>query len=107
KTMVGESGYRFSGGQRQRISIARAIVHRPKLLILDEATTALDPENEAAVCEILSQLRNDLTILAISHQPAILSVADRAFRLEGGKAILEWDRLTERIREPGASASFV
>jgi ATP-binding cassette subfamily C protein len=107
KTVVGESGYRFSGGQRQRISIARAIVHRPKLLILDEATTALDPENEAAVCEILSQLRNDLTILAISHQPAILSVADRAFRLEGGKAILEWDRLTERIREPGASASFV
>jgi len=107
KTMVGESGYRFSGGQRQRISIARAIVHRPKLLILDEATTALDPENEAAVCDILSQLRSDLTILAISHQPAILSVADRAFRLEGGKAILEWDRLTERIREPGASASFV
>jgi ATP-binding cassette subfamily C protein len=106
KTMVGESGHRFSGGQRQRISIARAIVHRPKLLILDEATTALDPENETAVCEILSQLRNDLTILAISHQPAILSVADRAFRLEDGKAILEWDRLTERIREPGASASI-
>ncbi len=106
KTMAGESGHRFSGGQRQRISIARSIVHQPKLLILDEATTALDPENEAAVCEILSQLRKDLTILAISHQPAILSVADRAYRLEEGKAILEWDHLKQRIREPGASATF-
>ncbi len=87
-SIVGERGHRLSGGQRQRIAIARALVHQPKLLILDEATTALDPENEAAICETLSNLRGELTILAISHQPAILDVAERAYRLEDGKASL-------------------
>jgi ATP-binding cassette subfamily C protein len=63
-------------------------VHRPQLLILDEATTALDPVNEAAICETLGTLRGELTILAISHQPAILDVAERAYRLEDGKVVL-------------------
>jgi ATP-binding cassette subfamily C protein len=84
---VGERGYKISGGQRQRIAIARALVHKPKLLILDEATTALDPENEMAICDTLSQLRGQLTILAISHQPAVLKVADRAYRLQNGSAL--------------------
>ncbi len=87
-SIVGERGHKLSGGQRQRVAIARALVHQPKLLILDEATTALDPENEAAICETLSNLRGELTILAISHQPAILDVAERAYRLEDGKASL-------------------
>ena len=84
---VGERGYKISGGQRQRIAIARALVHKPKLLILDEATTALDPENETAICNALSQLRGQLTILAISHQPAVLNVADQAYRLQNGSAV--------------------
>jgi ATP-binding cassette subfamily C protein len=84
---VGERGGKISGGQRQRIAIARAIVHKPKLLILDEATTALDPENERAICKTLEQLRGGLTILAISHQPAVLEVADLAYRLKNGKAM--------------------
>jgi ATP-binding cassette subfamily C protein len=84
---VGERGYKISGGQRQRIAIARALVHKPKLLILDEATTALDPDNEIAICDTLSQLRGQLTILAISHQPAVLKVADRAYRLQNGSAL--------------------
>jgi ATP-binding cassette subfamily C protein len=83
---VGERGYKISGGQRQRIAIARALVHKPKLLILDEATTALDPDNELAICQALSQLRGQLTILAISHQPAVLEVADQAYRLKYGVA---------------------
>jgi ATP-binding cassette subfamily C protein len=87
-TTVGERGHKLSGGQRQRIAIARALVHQPKLLILDEATTALDPINEASICETLGKLRGELTILAISHQPAILDVAERAYRLEDGKAAL-------------------
>jgi ATP-binding cassette subfamily C protein len=80
--VVGERGHKLSGGQRQRIAIARALVHKPKLLILDEATTALDPENEAAICATLRKLRGEITILAISHQPAVLEVADKSYRVE-------------------------
>ena len=69
QSTVGERGGKLSGGQRQRIAIARALVHRPKLLILDEATTGLDPESESAICDTLRQLRGELTLLAISHQP--------------------------------------
>jgi len=85
---VGERGGLLSGGQRQRIAIARALVHKPKLLILDEPTSALDPESEAAICETLSQLGGGITILAISHQPTIMNVADRAYNLQDGKALL-------------------
>jgi ATP-binding cassette subfamily C protein len=101
---VGERGGKVSGGQRQRISIARALVHRPKLLILDEATTALDPQNEKAICETLRELKGELTILAISHQPAILDIADRAYRIEDGQAIKITDQLSENIVEKKASA---
>ncbi|MGD9338780.1 MAG: ATP-binding cassette domain-containing protein, partial [Syntrophobacterales bacterium] len=90
-SIVGERGGKLSGGQRQRIVIARALVHKPKLLILDEATSALDHESEAAICDTLRQLRGELTILAISHQPAFLRVADRAYRLEGEEVILVAD----------------
>jgi len=88
---VGERGGMLSGGQRQRIMIARALVHRPRLLIMDEATTALDPLSEAAICETLQKLRGRQTILAISHQPALLEAADRAYRLQDGNVLLEKD----------------
>ena len=94
-TRVGERGARLSGGQRQRIAIARALVHTPQLLILDEATTALDPESEAAICQTVQQLRGTMTILAISHQPALLDIADHVYRLEDG-----------RLRPVDATASF-
>ncbi len=84
-TRVGERGARLSGGQRQRIAIARALVHAPQLLILDEATTALDPESEAAICQTVQRLRGTMTILAISHQPALLDIADHVYRLEAGQ----------------------
>lgn len=83
---VGERGTKLSGGQRQRIMIARALVRRPNLLILDEATSALDPETEAAICGTLGELGGTLTILAISHQPAIVDVADRVYKLQDGRA---------------------
>lgn len=83
-TTVGERGAKLSGGQRQRIAIARALIHKPQLLILDEATSALDPETEAAICQTLKELRGQLTILAISHQSALVDVADRVFQISGG-----------------------
>ena len=88
---VGERGSMLSGGERQRIAIARALVNKPKLLILDEPTSALDPETEAAICKTLAQLRGEITILAISHQPTIKDVADRAYQLQDGKAFLVQD----------------
>jgi ATP-binding cassette subfamily C protein len=84
ETIVGERGAKLSGGQRQRIAIARALVHRPRLLILDEATSALDPETEAAICRTLKELRGQLTILAISHQSALVEVADRVYQIAAG-----------------------
>ena len=94
QSIVGERGGKLSGGQRQRISIARALVHKPKLLILDEATSGLDPESEAAVCDTLQQLRGKLTILAISHQSALVKIADKSYRIRDGK-ILQTDITSE------------
>ncbi|MCD6151449.1 MAG: ATP-binding cassette domain-containing protein [Deltaproteobacteria bacterium] len=87
-TDVGERGGKLSGGQRQRLAIARALVHKPRLLILDEATSALDSESEAAICKTLQKLRDELVILAISHQPTMVEAADRMYRLENGKVFL-------------------
>ena len=61
--------------------MARALVRRPKLLILDEPTTALDPETEAAICRTLRGLGDEVTILAISHQPALVEIADMTYRV--------------------------
>jgi ATP-binding cassette subfamily C protein len=83
-TVVGERGSMLSGGQRQRIAIARALVKRPLLLILDEATAALDPKTEKEICATLAQLKGGLTILAISHQSALMENADAAYRVQGG-----------------------
>ncbi len=99
-TVVGERGSKISGGQRQRIAIARALVHKPKLLILDEATSALDPDSEAAICDTLRQLKRKLTILAISHQPALMKIADRAYRLEAGNAALVTDCVGWAVAPP-------
>ncbi|HKK22912.1 MAG TPA: ATP-binding cassette domain-containing protein, partial [Pseudohaliea sp.] len=79
--VVGERGGCLSGGQRQRILIARALAHRPRLLILDEATSALDDLSEAAICRTLRRLRGTLTILAVSHRPALGDIADHVHRL--------------------------
>ncbi len=86
QTVVGERGGLLSGGQRQRIAIARALAHNPVFLILDEPTSALDPESEQTICETLQRLSKDLTIIAVSHQPAVINAADRVFILSNGIA---------------------
>lgn len=83
--VIGERGAQVSGGQRQRLAIARALLGDPRLLILDEATTALDPETEQEICDTLLSLRGDTTILSISHQTAIREVSDVVYRLSGGE----------------------
>ena len=83
-TMVGERGTRLSGGQRQRLAIARALIRKPNLLILDEATASLDPETEVSVINSLARLKGKVTIVAISHQPTILTMADSIYRIEHG-----------------------
>ncbi len=109
--VVGERGHKLSGGQRQRIAIARALVHKPKLLILDEATTALDPASETAICETMQKLAGEITILAISHQPALMKVADHVYRLKDKTVVpiedltganLPWQEIDgEPIANPG------
>lgn len=82
--IVGERGLRISGGQRQRIALARALVHKPALLLLDEATTALDPATERAICDTLLALRGGFTIVAIAHHGRLVELADHAFRVVAG-----------------------
>lgn len=85
RTTVGEMGSKLSGGQRQRISLARALVNNPRMLILDEVTSALDPETEAEIVENIAGLRGAYTIVAITHRPAWTKIADRLYRVSGGK----------------------
>lgn len=84
--MVGQQGAKLSGGQRQRIAIARALVTRPKLLILDEVTSALDPASEIALCEKIRELSDETTVLAITHRPALVDIADRVILIDKGQA---------------------
>jgi ATP-binding cassette subfamily C protein len=107
-TVVGERGSRLSGGQRQRIAIARALVHRPKLLILDEATTALDPETEANIVRNVVELARStgLTVLAISHQSAWAKASDNVVHLANGR-IAQIDRRAEEWSTAGEGPSLV
>lgn len=82
QTMVGERGVRLSGGQRQRIGLARALYHKPQVLILDEATSALDHATEAAVMETIYKLQGTLTIITIAHRLSTLDRCDRIINLE-------------------------
>ena len=91
RTQVGESGAKLSGGERQRVALARALVSRPRLLVLDEVTSALDPDTEWQICRRIRELAGEMAVLAITHRPAFLEIADRVYRIEGGRAIEAFD----------------
>jgi ATP-binding cassette subfamily B protein len=86
-TMVGDRGIKLSGGQRQRIAIARAFLKDAPILLLDEATAALDSESEEAIREALGRLMRGRTVIAIAHRLATLRSFDRVVVLKDGKII--------------------
>lgn len=86
-TLVGERGVRFSGGQRQRIAIARALYHKPEIMVLDEATSALDNDTEKAVMESIENLRGTMTLVIIAHRLTTVEKCDYIFEIKDGIAI--------------------
>lgn len=88
-TMVGQSGLKLSGGQRQRIAIARAIVKQPKILILDEATSAIDVHSEQIVQAALDRASQGRTTIVIAHRLATIRKADNIVVLRGGRVVQE------------------
>ena len=102
-TVVGERGQRLSGGQRQRIALARAILKSPPVLILDEATAAVDNETEAAIQRSLDRITADRTTLVIAHRLSTVRHADRIVVMEEG-SIVESGRHEQLINSQGAYA---
>ena len=88
-TFVGERGVRLSGGQRQRIGIARALYHRPSVLVLDEATSSLDTETEKGVMQAVQALQGNKTVIIVAHRLSTVEYCDRLYRLDVGRIVDE------------------
>ncbi|WP_067473681.1 ABC transporter ATP-binding protein [Actinomadura hibisca] len=105
RTRVGEGGAQLSGGERQRVAIARAMLKRARVVLVDEASSALDPENEAAITRAIANLGADpgRTVVVIAHRPATLAAADHVVALDGGR-VVEAGTREELLRAGGAFA---
>ncbi|MCK9509602.1 MAG: ABC transporter ATP-binding protein/permease [Pigmentiphaga sp.] len=105
-TTVGEGGARLSGGERQRIAIARALIKNAPILLVDEATAALDAENQAVIAQALTRLRGQRTLVVIAHQLSTVAMADQIVVLEGGE-IVEQGTPTQLRESQGRYAGFL
>ena len=104
-TVVGERGYRLSGGERQRLSIARVVLHQPRLLILDEATSALDTASERYVQSALEPLMRGRTTVAIAHRLSTIIAADVIYVIDHGQ-VVEHGSHIELLAQGGLYASL-
>jgi ATP-binding cassette, subfamily B, bacterial MsbA len=87
ETVVGQGGQKLSGGQRQRIALARAILRKPEILILDESTSQIDMESELQIRETLQQMKGSMTIIIITHREALTALADEVYTIQNGRLI--------------------
>ena len=101
ETRIGSGGRKLSGGETQRISIARTIIQNPKILILDEATAAMDTETERNIQNAISELKKGRTTLAIAHRLSTLRDADRLAVIEEG-TLTEIGTFKELLQKKGA-----
>jgi ATP-binding cassette subfamily B protein len=87
ETVIGERGFSLSGGQRQRIAIARAIVADPRVLVLDDATSAVDPSKEGEIRDAMKTVMSGRTTIVIAHRPGTIALADRVILLDEGRVV--------------------
>ena len=104
-TMVGERGYRLSGGEKQRLAIARMLLKDPAVVVLDEATSSLDSENEAAIQAALSIALEGRTAIVIAHRLSTITGADRIVVVDGGR-VVETGRHDELLDDGGLYADL-
>jgi ATP-binding cassette subfamily B protein len=110
ETVIGEHGFSLSGGQRQRIAIARAVLADPRVLILDDATSAVDPSKEHEIRSALREVMAGRTTIIIAHRPATIALADRVVLIDEGKVVAEGTheelvRTSDRYRDVLAHSS--
>jgi ABC-type multidrug transport system fused ATPase/permease subunit len=100
-TQVGERGTTLSGGQRQRLALARAIVRRPRLLVMDDSTSAVDPKVEQAILAALRDGSDDATVVVVAYRKATIALADEVVYIEHGRVIDRGTHLELLARTPG------
>ena len=106
QTVCGASGGHLSGGERQRISIARAVLKDAPIVILDEATANVDPENEKELMEAVAELTHDKTVIMIAHRLSTVRKADQILVLDKGR-IIQRGRHEELMEQGGLYADFI